>query len=223
MSAEPPYIRIYLKAVARVAMLALLLFLPAQTLRWPAGWLYLALYAAWSGINIRLLRLRSPQLLAQREAHPPAASEAWDKAFVSTGAALLGLLLIICAMEGPAAGFSAVSAGAFLAIGAGYALFTQALLSNPFAIGVAAIQRGQAAVDTGPYRAVRHPLYLAAVVIFLCTPAALGSPGAFLPAGLLAAAVIARTALEDRLLLRSLPGYKEYAQRVPYRLLPGFW
>jgi protein-S-isoprenylcysteine O-methyltransferase Ste14 len=88
---------------------------------------------------------------------------------------------------------------------------------------VAAIQRDQTAVDKGPYRAVRHPLYLAAIVIFLCTPAALGAPGAFLPAGLLASAVIARTALEDRLLLRSLPGYKEYAARVPYRLIPGFW
>lgn len=223
MTEEPPCLRIFLKAGFRVVLLALLLFVPAQTLLWPAGWLYLALYASWSALNIRLLRLRSPELLLQREARQPEASEAWDKVFVSVGAALLLGLLFICALEGPSSGFNAVSAAAFLAICAGYVLFTCALLSNPFAIGVAAIQRGQTAVDRGPYRAVRHPLYLAAIVIFLCTPAALGSPAGYLPAGLLAAAVIARTALEDRLLLRSLPGYKEYAARVAYRLIPGFW
>ena len=216
--------RIFLKAAARVLLLALLLFLPARSLLWPAGWLYLALYAVWSALNIILLGRRSPALLLQREGAGPGASDNWDKAFMFFGGALLAGLLVICSAEGAASsGITFLSAAAFLGLCAAYGLAAWALLSNRFAIGVAAIQAGQVPVDKGPYGAVRHPLYLAAIVFFSCTPAALGSVSGFAPAGLLAAAIAARTALEDRLLLRSLPGYREYAARVPSRLLPGLW
>lgn len=223
MATGTPYLSVIFSAGFRVCILALLLFLPAQNLRWTAGWLCLLLYAAWSGLNIALLGSRSPELLRLRETVAPAASEPWDKFFVFFGAALLATTLFICGIEGPASGFTALAAAAFLPVCGAGALFTWALLSNPFAIGVAAIQPGQTAVDKGPYRAVRHPIYLAGIVVLACTPAALGSPSAYPPAGLLAAGLAARAALEDRLLLRSLPGYKDYAGRVPYRLLPGFW
>lgn len=220
----PPYRAVVLRASVRVLLLGSLLFLPACGLRWPAGWLYLSLYAGWSAVNIALLARFSPGLLFLRETGGPAASEPWDKFFVSAGAGLLAGMLLICGADAPlSAGLTPLAAAAFLALCASCALFTWALLSNPFAIGVAAVQAGQAPVDRGPYGAVRHPIYLAAIVFFLCTPAALGSSGGFAPAGLLAAAVAARTALEDRLLLKSLPGYRDYAARVPYRLLPGFW
>ncbi|MBI4351589.1 MAG: isoprenylcysteine carboxylmethyltransferase family protein [Elusimicrobia bacterium] len=216
--------RIVLRASGRVLLLGILLFLPARGLNWPAGWLYLTLYAAWSALNIALLARFSPELLFLRETGGPAASEPWDKFFVSAGAVLLTGMLLICGADAPlSAGLTPLAAAAFLALCASGGLFTWALLSNPFAIGVVAVRPGQAPADRGPYAAVRHPLYLAAIVLFLCTPAALGSPGGFFPAGLLAAAVAARTALEDRLLLKSLPGYREYAARVPYRLLPGLW
>lgn len=222
--AQPSYGKISFKAAARVLLLSVLLFVPAPGVNWLAGWLYLLLYAAWSALNIVLLSSRSPALLILREEERPAASETWDKVFVFFGGALLTGLLLVCSAEAvPSAGLTPLSAAGFLCLCAAYALATWSLVSNRFAIGVAALQRGQVAVDKGPYGSVRHPLYLAAIVFFGCTPAALGSTGGFLPAGLLSAAVAARTALEDRLLLRSLPGYREYAARVPYRLLPGFW
>lgn len=221
---RPPCRKVFFKAGARILLLSLLLFVPAPGLNWLAGWLYLLLYAAWSALNIALLSGRSPGLLALRETERPAPVETWDKFFVFFGGALLIGLLLVCSLEAvPSSGLTLLSAAGFLCLCAAYGLFTWALVSNRFAIGVVALQEGQVAVDKGPYGAVRHPLYLAAIVFFGCTPAALGSTGGFLPAGLLAAAVAARTALEDRLLLRSLPGYREYAARVPYRLLPGFW
>ncbi len=220
----PSYRKIFFKAAARVLTLSLLLFVPAPGVNWLAGWLYLLLYAAWSALNIALLASRSPALLFLREAERPAAGETWDKLFMFVGGVLLAGLLLVCALEAvPSAGLTFLSAAGFLCLCAAYGLFTWALVSNRFAIGVVALQQGQVPVDKGPYGAVRHPLYLAAIVFFVCTPAALGSTGGFLPGGLLAAAVGARTALEDRMLLRSLPGYREYAARVPYRLLPGFW
>lgn len=222
--ARPPYPGIVLRAAARVFFLGLLLFLPAPSLRWPAGWLYLGLYAAWSALNTVLLARRSPRLLALREGRRPPATESWDKAFMFLGGFLLACLLLVCSAGAvPSGGFTLVSAAAFFLICAGYALFTWALLSNRFAIGAATVQEGQVPADKGPYAALRHPIYLAAIVVFICTPAALGSAGGFIPAALLAALVLGRTALEDRLLLRSLPGYREYAGRVPYRLLPGVW
>lgn len=222
--ARPPYQRIILRAALRVFLLGLLLLLPAPGMRWPAGWLYLGLYAAWSVLNIVLLARRSPGLLYLREGNRPAPSESWDKAFMFLGGFLLACLLLACSVKAaPSAGFTLLSSAAFLCLCAAYALFTWALLSNRFAIGVATVQEGQVPADKGPYASVRHPIYLAAIVIFLCTPAALGSTGGFFPAALLAFFVAGRTALEDRLLLRSLPGYREYAGRVPYRLLPGVW
>ena len=222
--ARPPYPGIILRAAARVFFLGLLLFLPAPAAGWPAGWLYLGLYAAWSVLNIVLLARRSPGLLSLREGRRPAASEPWDKAFMFLAVFLLACLLLACSVEAvPSAGFTPLSSAAFLCLCAAYWLFTRALLSNRFAIGVAALQEGQVPADKGPYASVRHPIYLAAIVIFICTPAALGSAGGFVPAALLAVLVLGRTALEDRLLLRSLPGYREYSGRVPYRLLPGVW
>lgn len=221
---RPPYGRILLRASIRVLLLGLLLFLPGPGLRWPAGWLYLGLYAAWSAMNIVLLARLSPGLLSLREGRRPAATEPWDGAFMFFGGFLLACLLLVCsAGAAPAAGFTFLSSAAFVFICAAYGLFTWALLSNRFAIGVAALQEGQVPADKGPYAALRHPIYLAAIIIFALTPAALGSAAGFGPAALLSLFVAARTALEDRLLLRSLPGYREYAARVPYRLLPGVW
>lgn len=221
---SPPYGRIVLRAAVRVLFLGLLLFLPAPGLRWPAGWLYLGLYAAWSALNTVLLARLSPGLLSLREGRRPAASVPWDGAFMFLGGFLLACLLLACSVKAvPSAGFTLFSSAAFVCLCAAYGLFTWALLSNRFAIGVVALQEGQVPADKGPYASVRHPVYLAAIIIFACTPAALGSTGAFVPAALLAVSVLARTALEDRLLVRSLPGYREYAGRVPYRLLPGVW
>lgn len=221
---RPPYKRILLRAAVHVIFLGLLLFLPAPSIRWPAGWLYLGLYAAWSVLNIVLLARLSPGLLSLREGRRPAASEPWDKAFMFLSGFLLACLPLVCSVEAaPSAGFTLLSSAAFLCLAAAYGLFSWALLSNRFAIGVVALQAGQVPAEKGPYASVRHPIYLAAIIIFTCTPAALGSTGGFVPAALLAVLILARTALEDRLLRRSLPGYQEYAGRVPYRLLPGVW
>ncbi|MDD2806062.1 MAG: hypothetical protein PHV33_10945 [Elusimicrobiales bacterium] len=223
MTAGTPYLRIAFLAAFRACLLGAALFVPGGSFRWTAGWAYLGTYAAWSCANIILLGRRQPALLRLRETEAPPAAEAWDKAFITVSTALLGATVLICGLEGPASAFGPVSAAAFAAILAALAAFSWALLSNPFAAGAAVLQPGQTPADKGPYRAVRHPVYLASIVISAATPAALGSRSAWLPAGLLALAIAARAAMEDRLLLRGLPGYKEYAARVPYRLLPGIW
>jgi protein-S-isoprenylcysteine O-methyltransferase Ste14 len=108
---------------------------------------------------------------------------------------------------------------------AGYALFTWSMGVNPFFEKTVRIQteRGHRVIDTGPYRFVRHPGYLGFFGWGLSTPLLLGSWWAFLPALLSMVSLVIRTALEDRTLREELAGYREYASKVRYRLIPGIW
>jgi protein-S-isoprenylcysteine O-methyltransferase Ste14 len=107
----------------------------------------------------------------------------------------------------------------------GSALATWAMLSNTFFSGTVRIQkeRGHTVASGGPYRYVRHPGYVAGILFDVATPLILGSLWALVPAGLTVCAFVVRTALEDRTLQEELAGYREYAQQVRYRLLPGVW
>ena len=100
-----------------------------------------------------------------------------------------------------------------------------AVVSNKFFSGVVRIQkeRGHTVVTSGPYRYVRHPGYVGAILHNIATPVILNSLWGLLPAGLVVCVTIIRTALEDRTLQEELNGYKAYAKRVPYRLLPSIW
>ncbi len=107
----------------------------------------------------------------------------------------------------------------------GYIIFSWAMLTNPFFSLVVRIQseKDHCAVTTGPYRFVRHPGYLGFFLIVLAQPLMLGSLWALVPAVITAALFIVRTGREDDTLLAELPGYREYAREVRYRLLPGIW
>jgi len=107
----------------------------------------------------------------------------------------------------------------------GSILATWAMLSNAFFSMIVRIQddRGHTVASGGPYRFVRHPSYIGTIFSWACAAMALGSWLALLPVVLIAVTFTVRTALEDRMLQEELPGYKEYAGRVRYRLLPGVW
>ena len=83
--------------------------------------------------------------------------------------------------------------------------------------------RGQQVIDTGPYRWVRHPMYLGIIVLMISIPLLLGSLWALIPGAMIGILFTVRTVLEDRTLQQELPGYPEYARRVRHRLLPWIW
>jgi protein-S-isoprenylcysteine O-methyltransferase Ste14 len=107
----------------------------------------------------------------------------------------------------------------------GVGLFTWAEAANKFFEWTVRIQtdRGHKVIDTGPYAIVRHPGYVGFVLFFVGTALCLGSLCALIPAGLASALLLLRTRWEDQTLQAELPGYKEYAQRVRYKLIPGVW
>jgi protein-S-isoprenylcysteine O-methyltransferase Ste14 len=118
-----------------------------------------------------------------------------------------------------------VQIGAIVVAVLGYLLLTWSMASNRFFSGVVRIQddRGHRVASGGPYRFVRHPGYLAGVLVDLVTPLILNSLWALLPSVLVVVGLLLRTALEDRTLQAELDGYREYAGRVRSRLIPGVW
>lgn len=108
---------------------------------------------------------------------------------------------------------------------AGPGLSGWAMAVNRFFSRVVRIQadRGQTVVTDGPYRYIRHPGYAGLILHMLGTPILLGSGWALLPAGVMVATMIVRTILEDRMLQAELPGYREYAGRTRWQLIPGVW
>jgi protein-S-isoprenylcysteine O-methyltransferase Ste14 len=83
--------------------------------------------------------------------------------------------------------------------------------------------RGQRVVTSGPYRYIRHPMYAAIILLVSCIAIELGSWWALIPSALIGMLFMIRMALEDRMLQEELIGYKDYARKVRYRLLPGLW
>ena len=114
---------------------------------------------------------------------------------------------------------------ALIGYAAGMALSVYAMLNNRFFSPVVRIQheRGHTLVTSGPYRFVRHPGYVGAILASACGGVALGSWWSLVPLAPFAVLFLRRTAVEDRMLRADLDGYAGYAERVRYRLVPGLW
>jgi protein-S-isoprenylcysteine O-methyltransferase Ste14 len=102
-------------------------------------------------------------------------------------------------------------------------LFLLVMRENRYASRTIEVEARQQVVTTGPYRVVRHPMYLAASVMYLAAPIALGSWWAVLPALLLPFVLAARVVDEEHMLAEELPGYRQYQSMTKYRLVPGIW
>jgi protein-S-isoprenylcysteine O-methyltransferase Ste14 len=107
----------------------------------------------------------------------------------------------------------------------GYVGAIWAMAHNKFFSRIAYVQkdRGHTVATGGPYRIVRHPGYTTMSLMMLSVPLALGSLWSLIPAGICVLSIVVRTVFEDRMLHEELDGYREYAQRVRCRLVPGVW
>jgi protein-S-isoprenylcysteine O-methyltransferase Ste14 len=207
----------------------LLLFLVAGTVRWPAGWAYLAVNVAVLGVYIAILLRVSPELIQER-AHPPADAKRWDKPLVTVIAGVGPLaLLLVCGLDhrlrwSPDLPASVTVIG-FLAMAAGGALSNYAVAHNRFFSSLVRIQRdrGHLVIDTGPYQFVRHPGYVGSLLHMCGTALALGSLWALVVVAVVTSVLVARTSLEDKTLRSELDGYEDYTKRVRYRLVPRVW
>ena len=212
-------------------LVPVLLFIAAGTVNWPMAWGYVALLLA-STVGSRLIVFRrSPDTLRERARFTSSeGTKSWDRVLVMIVGLFGPMSVAIVAGLDRRWGWSAVVPfgiqvlGA-LAIAGGYGLAVWAMVENAFFSSVARIQddRAQKVVTTGPYRIVRHPSYAGALLAALALPFMLDAIWALIPAAMLGAVMVLRTALEDRMLSEELDGYQRYVESTRYRLVPGVW
>jgi protein-S-isoprenylcysteine O-methyltransferase Ste14 len=205
----------------------MLLFIAAGTLRWPAAWVLIAEMGAGSIALGLWLRRHDPSLLVERlSVHYQAP---WDKALV--GALIISLIGWFVLMAFDAVRFhwseiplSVQVVGAFLILLSIYFNFL-VFRENTFAAPAVKIQteRGHRVVSTGPYAYVRHPMYTGIVFFYIGVPLLLGSWYGLAAAMFSLYILAVRAVLEERTLMAELAGYREYVERVRYRLIPGIW
>ena len=210
-----------------LASLVAILFVSAGRVDWPMGWASLGIYILISIINFMLA---DPTLVKERTQ-------------VRTGVIIRDMILaslsflfffpltlLIAGLDigryawSPPIPF-AVQVIALLAFALGNALGSWAMVRNRYFSTFLRIQkdRDHEVITGGPYQWVRHPGYAGVILASIALPFSLGSLWALIPAFIGACGFAIRTSLEDNTLMEELNGYREYAQSVPFRLLPGIW
>jgi protein-S-isoprenylcysteine O-methyltransferase Ste14 len=210
-------------------LFALALFLPAGSLTWLAGWVFLILFFGFfTSINIWLFK-HNPGLLQERMSLGRSDQKGWDKVLFPLLLALPFAWLAFIALDAVRFHWSSIPVWVQV-IGAVILLFSFRLLfltfrENSYLSTVVRIQedRGHKVVSSGPYRYVRHPMYSAFIPFMVGTPLLLGSwYGVLLGLGFMV--VLARRAvLEESTLREELQGYAYYMTQVKYRILPYIW
>lgn len=212
------------KLVCGLLLTILLLFAPAGTWSYPGGWLLCALLFLPMLVLGLALYLKAPELLKKRLNMKETQK---DQVWV---VALSGVLFIAAFL---AAGFDfrfgwtrvpgwLVWAAAVVQLGA-YGLYAEVLRENAYLSRTVEVQEGQTVIDTGLYGIVRHPMYTSTILMSLAIPLVLGSWISFLPMLLYPVIIIRRIHGEEALLEEGLPGYREYKQKVRWRLIPYIW
>lgn len=209
-----------------LGLTAILLF-AAGTWQWPAAWLYIGLtFASFFIAGIWLMRHR-PQIINER-GRKGAGTKPFDKLFAKLYLPLPFLLPLVAGLDyrfGWSSMPDILTAVGFLGLIPGSILPYWAMAVNEYLVTTVRIQtdRGHQVCTNGPYRYVRHPMYMGAILSAIGTPLLLGSWWA-LGVGFLATMLFTwRTAKENQMLQAELPGYAAYAQQVRFRLLPGVW
>lgn len=223
--------RQWVRLVATYLLIPLILFLCAGDWGWWQAWVFTVLFLV-VGIGGRLwAERRHPGLLVERATSESAKGvKPWDKVLAPLMALSTSFpLLIVAGLDhrfdwSPRFPLWLNLLGLGL-IALGYAFGTWALAENRFFSGTVRIQteRGHKVCDSGPYRVVRHPGYAGNVVPLPGLVLGLSSLWTILPAVVALVIVVVRTTLEDRTLQEELAGYKEYTQRVRFRLFPGVY
>jgi protein-S-isoprenylcysteine O-methyltransferase Ste14 len=227
---RPMIARMVVQTTIWLAAMGVMLFVAAGDWGWPQGWVFLGeiaissfalgFWLAWHDPALLMTRLSAP---VRRDQRP------WDRAFMAAAALVFVSWLVVCALDARRFRWSIVplwaeALGALL-IALCMIVVWQTFRFNSFAAPQVRVQtdRGQRVITDGPYRIVRHPMYAGALLMFVGTPLLLGSWWGLLFLPIAVVGIGFRAVGEERMLCRELAGYEEYARRVRYRMVPGFW
>lgn len=204
-------------------------FVSAGRLDWNRGWICMIAWVATTVAAGLIVRRANPSLMEARANWRRKDTKPFDKVFLS-------VYLPLTFVQPALAGLDVVrfhwSSMPLATLYVGLVLFviamtmvTWAMMVNPFAESTVRIQadRNHQVVSSGPYRVVRHPMYIGAILLYPASALIFGSMWALALSVLMAVMFVCRTALEDWTLRRELPGYEKFAAVTRYRLIPGLW
>lgn len=212
------------KYIAGLVFVGLMVFLPAGSMTYFNGWLFMALLFIPMLLLGIVLFIKSPELLAKRLNSKEKESE--QKQVVSLSLVVFIVGFILSALD-YRFGWSKlpmwlVIVGAVVLL-ISYGLYAEVMRENAYLSRTVEIQEEQKVIDTGLYGIVRHPMYFATTLLFLSFPIVLGSWVGFIVFLLLPLLLVKRIKNEEKILEEGLKGYKEYKEKVRYRLFPFIW
>ena len=215
--------------VISIAPVLAILLVSAGTIKWINAWVMAGLYLVLTVIYSVVMIRKNPELLNERGKFMKEGTKTFDKFFYAFWRLLSLVALIIAGFDAVRYGWSHMSLAlntlglTLLILGVVIPLWAMAVNTHFEATVRIQVDRNHQVCTTGPYKSVRHPGYVGAILTTLGIPLILGSLWAFLPSVAIIFLFIFRTALEDRTLTKELSGYKEYTEVTRYRLIPLIW
>jgi protein-S-isoprenylcysteine O-methyltransferase Ste14 len=211
-----------------LVFIGIAMFLPAGRLGWARGWAFLAAFFALTIPSLVYLRRTNPEIFVARS-RIHRSTKTWDKVILSLLLPAMLFEIVLAALDDGRLHWSSVPAWAttlgYVFLAFGYLVSVWAYRFNKFAEPGVRVQRerGQQVIDDGPYAHIRHPVYLGGLFIAASLPLTLGSLWALIPAAVGSATILVRILMEERTLRDELEGYREYMERVRWRLVPRVW
>ena len=218
------FLNALIKFLIGLLLVGLLIFLPAGTLAYPGGILFLCLLFIPMLVMGIVMLARARDLLAKR-------LDAKEKQAAQKGVQSLSGLVFIAGFVLAGLDFrfswsnvplpAVIAASVIFLIG--YGLYAEVMRENAYLSRTVKVEEGQTVVSTGLYGIVRHPMYLASVLMFLSIPLVMGSWYALIPFAFYPVLMVVRILDEEKLLTAELSGYEEYKRKVKYRMIPFVW
>ena len=204
-----------------LVLVGLLLFLPAGTIHYPCGWLLMAVLFVPMFIVGVLMLLRSPELLKRRLNAKEKETE--QKKVVALSGVMFIVAFVVAGLNFRYSWIAMPTWSVWSAVAVfllSYIMYAEVLRENEYLSRTIEVQENQKVVDTGLYGIVRHPMYSATVLMFLSMPLVLGSLPSFVIMLAYIPIIVKRISNEEKVLMNELCGYREYCNRVKYRLFP---
>ena len=213
-----------IKFTAGVILLGLLIFVPAGTIHFPNGWLFMGILFIPMFIAGLIMYKYDPELLKKRLNAKEEESE--QKEVIAWSGVMFLSAFIIAGLNYRFSWFVMPQWSVYLAAVIfllSYALYGEVLRENTYLSRTIEVQENQKVIDTGLYGIVRHPMYMATIFLFLSMPLVLGSPLSFLIMLGYIPLIAKRIRNEEEVLENGLEGYKEYKEKVRYKMIPYIW
>ena len=213
-----------IKLLMGLVLVGLLIFLPAGTMDYPNGWLFMAVLFVPMLIAGVVMALRSPQLLRKRLNAKE--KESGQKSVVAMSGIMFIAAFVVAGLNYRYSWIVMPSWTVWSAVVLfllSYLMYAEVLRENAYLSRTIEVQEGQKVIDTGLYGIVRHPMYSATILLFLSMPLVLGSLPSFVVMLVYIPLIVKRIRNEEKVLMQGLAGYDEYCKRVKYKVLPFVW